>query len=398
MRAIAASSIVVYHVWAFGAGGPETYGVDFGRFGSKFFDNLRAGVTLFFVLSGFLLYRPFAASVIRRVPFPSVRHYLRNRALRILPAYWFILLFLAVVFQHELLTAPLQLLANLLFLQNYVPAYHVVNGWEGLGIGPTWSLGVEVVFYVSLPLLATLALLLAARRRLPPVVGALAPALMLIVVGIAAKLALRAWPELGRTWEQMGFPNHADWFAVGMILAVLRVLWEDERLNLPRGWRMGAALAMPPLVLVPAMLWYSGTLDWNEYQGFVAIACGLLLALVIFPTGQSRLLRMLEIRPILAVGLASYSVFLWNDPLLREMRNAGWTIEGRAGFVFNLVLVGAVVAVASALTYLLVEKPALSLKGRQPRERAPSVEAEPMGSMEESDTRPLVSASPTPRA
>ena len=59
--------------------------------------NLAYGVVLFFTLSGFLLYRPFAASIVRGERLPSVRGYLRNRALRILPAYWAILFLCAVV-------------------------------------------------------------------------------------------------------------------------------------------------------------------------------------------------------------------------------------------------------------------------------------------------------------
>jgi peptidoglycan/LPS O-acetylase OafA/YrhL len=389
MRAVAASSIVVYHVWAFGAGSPDVYGIDFGRFGSKFFDNLRAGVTLFFVLSGFLLYRPFVASLVRDKPFPSIKQYLRNRALRILPAYWFILLFLTIVFQRELLGAPAQLLANVFFAQNYVPAYHVINGWEGLGIGPAWSLAIEVVFYLTLPVVAAFALLLTVRRGFSPLVAGFAPVALLLVVGLGAKIALRLYDVLGRTWDQMGFPSHADWFAVGMALAILRVLWEDGRLSLPPWWRAGAILAIVGIVGVSGPLWQSGTLEWNEYQSLVGIACGLLLALVVFANAGSRLVRFLEWRPILAAGLASYSVFLWNDPILRELRGAGWTIDGRAGFIPNLLLLAVVVGIASTLTYLFVEKPALGLK-RSVGERVPqpSVEPEPMGSLEESDLRP----------
>ncbi len=54
---------------------------------------------LFFVLSGFLLWRPIASAVLRGRRLPSVRRYARNRALRILPAYWVVLLATALVLQ-----------------------------------------------------------------------------------------------------------------------------------------------------------------------------------------------------------------------------------------------------------------------------------------------------------
>jgi peptidoglycan/LPS O-acetylase OafA/YrhL len=386
-RALAASSILVYHVWSYGAGGVEDGPADLG-FADKPIDNLRAGVTLFFVLSGFLLYRPFAAAVIRRRPVPSIRRYLTNRALRILPAYWTILLLVALLLERELLTRPLQLVANLLLVHSYVPEYHVVNGHEGVGIGPSWSLVVEVAFYLTLPILAGLAAWLAFRRRRRPVSAVLAPIALLALVGVGAKIAYRLAPELGRTWDQMGFPTHADWFGAGMLLAVSHVLWEDGRLRLPPRWRIGALAGAVALALVSAKLWYSGTLLWTEYQAFVAVACALLLALVVFAPPGSRVLAVLEWRPVVAVGVASYSVFLWNDPIVRSLRDAGLTIEGPVGFAVNVVVVATVVGIVSAVTYRLVEKPALSLKRRSTTGIEASTDAEPIGSAERGDLRP----------
>jgi peptidoglycan/LPS O-acetylase OafA/YrhL len=122
------------------------------------------GVILFFPLSGFLLYRPFAAAVVRGVHGPGVRTYLRNRALRILPACWVILLVTSVALGAALLRdassalvvgstvgQPLTLLKDVALVQSYDP-------WTLLtGIGPAWSLVIEVAFYVTLPLVAALA-------------------------------------------------------------------------------------------------------------------------------------------------------------------------------------------------------------------------------------------------
>ena len=74
LRAIAASSILVYHCWLFGTPG-SPLGSD--GVGALVMAQLAAGVTLFFALSGFLLYRPIAAAVIHGTPLIPVRTYLR---------------------------------------------------------------------------------------------------------------------------------------------------------------------------------------------------------------------------------------------------------------------------------------------------------------------------------
>ena len=94
LRAVAAGSIVIYHVWLYSSpSGP----VDAGYLSRFALPHLSVGVTLFFALSGYLLYRPIAASLLETGQVPDVRNYLRNRALRILPAYWVILAVVAVV-------------------------------------------------------------------------------------------------------------------------------------------------------------------------------------------------------------------------------------------------------------------------------------------------------------
>ena len=89
LRGVAAWSIVVFHVWVFTS--TSTPGWNLGP-ATVFMRPLQSGVYLFFVLSGFLLYRPFVEAAWGDAGAVSIRRYLRNRALRILPAYWFVLL------------------------------------------------------------------------------------------------------------------------------------------------------------------------------------------------------------------------------------------------------------------------------------------------------------------
>ncbi len=360
LRAVAAASILVYHVWLYGA--PDGAPVDLGPL-TKAFDGLQAGVTLFFVLSGFLLYRVFVPSLLGDGRLPSIRRYLRNRALRIVPAYWVVLLGVAVVFEHRLLTEPAQLVANMLFVQNYVPSY-AVSGEAFAGIAPAWSLVIEVSFYVALPLLALLAAR-GARAGRGGAVVVLAPVAVMFVAGLAAKVAARGWQE-GEALSvfQHSLPTHADWFAAGMAVAVSHVLWQEGRLRLPRGWRPAALVSAVVLVVAATKLFYGGTLDGLEQQTPIALACALVLAAIVFAQPGNVAVRALEVRPVVLVGLASYSLFLVHDPLVRGLREWGVTLDGRAGFVVNLALIGTLSVALAAVLYVYVERPALARKRR----------------------------------
>lgn len=234
LRALAAMFVFVQHVWRFGS--PDGFSPDIGPFDSVL-SHFRVGVTLFFVLSGFLLYRPFVAAIRDARPLPRFRSYFRSRALRILPAYWVILFATAFLLQtflqresvsHEDYRSPHdlgQLFGAIVFVQNYVPS------WLQAGIGTAWSLNVEIVFYLVLPLLVLLAGALASRARTSRGrwLSLLAPVFVLLVVGASGKIAARFVDGVGPSpgfdgdWHSViarSFWFHADLFAVGLTLAL----------------------------------------------------------------------------------------------------------------------------------------------------------------------------------
>jgi peptidoglycan/LPS O-acetylase OafA/YrhL len=103
------------------------------------------------------------------------------------------------------------------------------------------------------------------------------------------------------------------------------------------------------------------------YELLVTSACALLLALVVLPTIEAApprpgLVRLLETRLFVAVGLASYSLFLWHEPVVRWLQGHGWTMGGAGGFWINLLVLGALTGLLSGLSYRYVERPALSRK------------------------------------
>src|SRR5436190_20172908 len=146
LRGVAALSILTTHVWDYGTpnGGPGRINVGLLH---PAFAVLGLAVALFFTLSGFLLYRRFAAAIIGGGRQPSVRYYARARILRIIPAYWVILAIAGLIFGAVLVPTlnggralgnlvdhPRALIADFLLTQNYAPGTNIT------GIGATWTL------------------------------------------------------------------------------------------------------------------------------------------------------------------------------------------------------------------------------------------------------------------
>jgi peptidoglycan/LPS O-acetylase OafA/YrhL len=387
LRAVAAFSIVVVHTWGLAPGGPPGL-----RGFGAYLNDLSYGVTLFFTLSGFLLYRPFADALVRGSNRPSFSRYLRNRALRIAPAYLVILLLSALVLgsvfvrgpdgelDHGRLNDPGLLLRAALLVQDYQP------GTLLTGIGPAWSLAVEVVFYLSLPLLVLIAWRLGAGSRVLSrrIAAGLAPAAVLLVLGLVGKAAAmwavppdNAYAGYRTDWHSVlerSFLCQADLFAFGMALAVLHSAWKAGKVRLPSRWRLTAVVTA--LGAYAVSLRASTTehqLSYSYYNTLIALACSMVVALVVLEPRpkSSRLVRLLEAKPFVAAGLISYSVFLWHGQLIFNLRDGGLLFAGGSGLLLNVVIVVAVTTALSLLTYAFVEAPALRLKASMLGQRTP---------------------------
>ena len=261
--------------------------------------------------------------------------------------------------------------------------------FEGFGITPAWSLCVEMVFYLCLPLLA-LGMLSISRRRAWTTRAVLAPVVVMVVVGVAAKIVGHL-AHLGAVWE-MSFPVHADWFAMGMALAVLHAAWENGRLRVTARARGGAIILAVALSVIATKALAGGELDFVDSQTLMALACALLLGFVVFAPADALTVRVLDSRILAAAGLWSYGIFLWQYPVINELRNRGLTRDGVGGFLFNLGLVLLVTVVLSAITYRFVERPALR------RKRSSQLAAVAVVSGERSTAAPVVASSEPPAA
>jgi peptidoglycan/LPS O-acetylase OafA/YrhL len=370
VRAIAALSVVVLHV-------SDRSGFSQHQIVGGLTARLNVGVALFFVLSGFLLYRPFVAARLDGRPGTGVGRYLRRRALRILPAYW---VALAVTFAVGWVSFVLGWWRYALFLQ----PYNIFSLFSG--INPAWTLAIEVLFYASLPLWVVVARRrLAGRPREAQLRAELLAVLALAVFGIVFRAAA-ALIDNTSLWV-ISYPAHLAWFAGGMGLALLS-LWLERR---------PAPRLLRPLTASPALCWSAALAAYLVAAYAVGLPRGLgssptpleniaghvlylaVAVLVTLPAvvglhggagvaaparGLSRAIGRLLAHPIMLwLGVISYGIFLYHDPFLDWLVRRGFLDSAPALPYVDLLVVTLAASIAmGAASYYLVERPFLRRK------------------------------------
>jgi peptidoglycan/LPS O-acetylase OafA/YrhL len=216
IRAVAAILVVLTH--AAYTTGKYTHG-----YAGLVYSRMEIGVPIFFVLSGFLLFGPWVRAIATGTAGPSVRRYAWHRVRRIMPAY-VVTVLAAYLLYHFRTAGPnpghtwLGLFRNLTFTQIYTDDY--LFSYLHQGLTQMWSLAVEVAFYVALPVLAWLLLVVLCRRRWRPAL------LMTGLTGLA--FVTPAWLVLVHTTDwlpdgaRLWLPTYMAWFVGGMMLTALR--------------------------------------------------------------------------------------------------------------------------------------------------------------------------------
>lgn len=374
LRAIAALAIVGYHA-AFSAGAMSEASLS-----SRLATNLQVGVPVFFLISGFLLYRPFAKARLLGEAGPRGRAYAWRRALRIVPAYW-VALTLAVVLGVALALEGSRWLVYYGFGQIYSAATYFG------GLPQAWTLCVEVSFYALLPLWALAVRRLRVRSPRSWLRQELTLLAALFVASQAYKLVLAFTVDLNALTSQplmMLLPNFLDLFAVGMAIAVVSI-WREHRAG-ERAWPwldargallwLGAAAAY----LAVVALGPSGALGGDgvtrtefllRHNLWMLCALGIVLPGMLGDGLSGAVRRLLATRWLLFLGLVSYGIFLHHLTAMFVLRDAGFGMDGGgAADLLAWALVGGAGAIALAVaSYYLVERPALSLKRLVPDRR-----------------------------
>jgi peptidoglycan/LPS O-acetylase OafA/YrhL len=297
---------------------------------------LRSGVVLFFVLSGYLLYRPFVLGE------ANLNAYMIRRFARIVPAYWVALVGTTLLSGDQAFVRDP--IPYLVFAQNYSP--ESFNGF----LGVSWTLVLEMIFYAVLPLLAALA-----RRH---------GAWVLVAFGLLSFLG-----QIG-TWE-LGPHAGLEYGSLRLVASLFPfVLW----------------------CFVPGMLLarFEGhhRLAWTGHSSAALLGLGLLILGVIGnPWSTNNPLAVAGSFLLVAFGVArpgprlpgwvgygaaiSYAAYLWHVDVMRLF--AGWPAAGILAAI-------ATVSVAT-LSYYVVERPVLALARRRFPRAAPVGELAPVESV-----------------
>ncbi|HEU0191539.1 MAG TPA: acyltransferase [Mycobacterium sp.] len=304
IRAVAAILVVGTH--AAYTTGKYTHG-----YAGVIASRMEIGVPIFFVLSGFLLFRPWVKSSAVGRPAPSLRRYAWHRVRRIMPPY-LVTVLAAYLLYHFHAASPnpghtwIGLLRNLTLTQIYSHTYPY-GGYLHQGLTQMWSLAVEVAFYLVLPLLAYLLLVSLCRRQWRPV--------RLLVALVVVSLVSPAWlilahatdllPGGARIWP----PAYLAWFVAGMMLTVLQAM----------GVRCYGFVAIPLAVIAYVIV--ATPIGGEPTTTPVGLAQALtkagfyagIAALAVAPLAlgnQGWYARLLATRPMVWLGEISYEMFL----------------------------------------------------------------------------------------
>ena len=352
LRGLAALGVFVFHGWLYTM--PTPASTNRSSVGDYAIHELRLGVVLFFVLSGFLLVRPWLASSLDGRRPPDLRRYVRGRAARILPAYYVALAGSIVLLWGLRGTPGLRLPPGdelplfLVFAQSFSPASVMKLN------PPMWTLAVEVSFYAVLPALGWLALRLPSRRRWQAAVP-----LSLIAVGLIYNWSI-AGEGLGLTYSKT-LVAQLPYFALGMLAALLvhgrAIDMRAKRMLVGTGLALvlvdAVAKAAAPAQGIDATTAFSIVRDLPSGIGFAIMVAA-------FATAPSS--RVIGGRALAAMGTISYGFYLWHVPVLMVLRGHG--LLPLDPVIGTLVALGPSLALAVA-SWFWVERPVVRLAARR---------------------------------
>ena len=356
LRGLAALSVLVFHVWLYRDNRPK------GGHRTALFDQvmfaLHLGLICFFVLSGYLLYRAFSRAALQPSGRVGTRDYARRRLARIVPAYYVSIVgciaMYAIVGYNKGIPSLNELPLFFLFAQTYSKSTQWV-------LNPvTWTLCVEMAFYILLPLLGWLAIRFGR--------GHAGRQVLMLVSLIAITITWNGmvhWETWGLSAPRRWLPSFLGHFALGM-LAALWVTLRRERKAPPLGSVVSVLLLLvgAALVVINAAWQEDPTTlpDLRMLLTDLPAAAGFALIIAAVVCGSGRATRAVGVKPLAALGVISYGVYLWHLPLILALRQLGLLPEY---FPPRLLIVLGVSIIAGLISWRVFERPVINWEARR---------------------------------
>ena len=358
LRGFSTILIVVYHT-SFVSGYTVAHADSIGAY----IDRLNIGVAIFFVLSGFLIFRPFAHSLIHGSPLPKTRNYYLKRAARILPGYWLALFVLAGL-------DALTIVNTSGFIRNVFIVHSFTEHNVFTGIRQAWTLAIEMSFYVVVPAFAYVFVRQTKRRNGPVVVSTLLKALSFLFLGAYAfRLFIHQIDFWFLDTAHIWLPSHMDTLALGMGLAVLVEAPASAKTLLKVknfiANHTGSFVVCSVFVwLISANINMAIGLNRTEFHidllgHFLYGIASVLLVAPFCVDSQALLVKAVSFRLFTWLGTISYGIYLWHMAFLGgnfAEKYMPYTENDGQVLLRFLVVLPASIAIAS-LSYYVIERP-----------------------------------------
>lgn len=329
LRAVAVTSVIFYHAQIILSG-------------RDWFEGGYFGVDIFFVISGYLITRIILSELREKGSFSFLNFYER-RARRILPML-FVVIFASIpyawqrLFPLDFVEYAQSILASLLFFSNFF-FYHSTTayGADDALLKPflhTWSLSVEEQFYLFFPIVAVFTHKFFRKHFLTILVALSLLSLQFAEVMEGQNPDLNFYSPLSRFWE----------LAIGSILA-----YRELNCKSTKGDLRSQVLPVLGLHLVAYSILFFD--DKVSHPGFYTIVPVLGVALIIGFASKDELVgKILGSKPLVSVGLISYSAYLWHFPIFAFSRSPDSSNSDKFWWI-------ALTLFLSIISYFLVERP-----------------------------------------
>jgi peptidoglycan/LPS O-acetylase OafA/YrhL len=314
------------------------------------------GLDMFFVLSGFLIFRSLYLHGINK-------EYFIRRFLRIAPIYYFSLFCVLALVDHTYFTSLQGLwniLSHLLFLQSFSAGTYY-------GINPVlWSLSVELLFYLFLPIF----FLVTKCKNSRIVIGSL----LMIAISLLYRLEITVfydhWDATKRIIYTENLLGRFDQFAFGILASLITLKIEMAKITgkkianfIKTAGLMCIICGTGGVILGMTVFekYQAGFRDILSLQVFLHFFIGLSAALLIFGLGNSfsAISKIVGNRIFAFLGLISYSFYIWHYLIIKAVLNLSQKVDL---FGFEFLIAFLTTLAFSSLTYYLIEKRFLAKK------------------------------------